>query len=219
MSVIDIRTGRPVTNLPERQTAQAASPVAVATRLAVGCTLENGTLRSHRFRDHIVLWDLTHAGKRGKKVTKLNLSPSYTMPATYRDAIMEQIALLLESLQSYGVAAAVIGELASVSKQLELSYIEERGIDVPPPAFKTISIQTGLLDLTASYTDFSIRCRMDQNNIPSAIPRGRNTRKAVQRFYAWVSANQDRIKTMSFREVLSAMIEQDIPFHQYCAMD
>lgn len=217
--VIDIFTGKGIANAAEREAAQAATPVAVATRLAVGCTLENGTLRTHRFRDHLVLWDLTNAGKRGKKVSKLNLQPSFKMSAAHRDAVLEQISILLENLQSYEVAAAVLSQLAAASKTIDLSTTEERGVDVIPASFKTITIKTDTLELTASYADFTVRCLKDRHNLPTTMPAIKNGKKSVQQFYTWVSANQERIKTMSYHEVQLAMREQGIRYHSYCAMD
>lgn len=217
-NVINISTGLPVTDSAEREAVKPAVG-GVALQLAIGCTLENGTLRTHRYRDHLVLWDLTHAGKRGKKVTKLTLSPSYTVGATHRDAILEQLALVLEMLRSFEVAAALLSHLASTSTVLDLSTSEARGVDVAPASFKPITIRTEILDLTASYTDFSIGCLQDQHNQPTAIPALKHNKKAIAQFYTWVAANQDSIKAMSFREVLDAMAEQGIQYHSYCAMD
>jgi hypothetical protein len=216
--VIDIRTGKPITNVSDRVAAQV-SQGGVALRLAVGCTVVNGTLRTHRYRDHLVLWDLTNAGKRGKSVAKLNLEPSYTLSAAHRDAVMEQIALMLESLQSYGIAAAVLGELAAASKQFVLRQTEERGVDVAPATFAPITIKTEILDLVASYDDFTVRCLTDKHNLPTAIPGIRGSKKSVQKFYTWVAANLASIEKMSYREVLAGMLKEGIRYHGFCAMD
>lgn len=217
--VIDIRTGTPVTNLADREAQAAGLSMRVATHLAVGCTFDSGNLRTHRYRDNLVLWDLTNAGKRGKKVTKLNVSPSYTLNSVQRDAILEQTAAVLEKLQSYQLAASLLAELAATYKTIDLSATELRGVDVAPTSVKPIHIKTEILDLTATYSDFSISCLKDQHNQPTAIPAISNGKKSIPLFYAWVSANQDRIKTMSYQEVLTAMREQGIRYHDYCAMD
>lgn len=217
-NVIDIRTGLPIANVEAREAAQPASG-AVALQLAIGCTLENGTLRTHRYRDHLVLWDLTHAGKRGKKVTKLSLSPAYTLNAGHCEALMEQLAGVLEKLHSFEVASAMLNHLASTSKVIDLSASEDRGVDVAPASFKPITIRTEILDLTASYSDFSVCCLQDQHNQPAAIPAIKHNKKSIAQFYAWVSANQDSIKTMSYPQVLEALTAQGIQFHRYCRMD
>ena len=218
-TVIDIRTGKAVTDLAERSRAQSESGT-VATRLAVGCTADKGTLRTHRFSDYLVLWDLTNAGRPGKKVAKLSVSPSYTMTAAERDDVMERVAGILEGLASYGVAAAILMSLAfsTKNKLLDLHLTEARGVDVAPAGFTAITIQTEILDLTASYSDFSIHCLTDKHNRPTACQPAKHERKVVRQFYAWVSANQERIKGMSYREVLSAMDEQGIRYHGFCGM-
>ena len=210
MNVIDIRTGQPLT-------VATSTVSAVATRLAVGCTFENGTLRTHRYRDLFVVWDLTNAGKRGKKVAQLTLSPAYVGTAAQRDSILDQMGLWLEQQQSYAVALAALTFAATSTELLDLHTNEVRGVDVAPPAFKTITIETPILKLEASYKNFSIHCLIDKHNHPGAAPRAKKASKAISQFYAWVSANQSHIETLSFRDVLSAMDELGIDYHSYCA--
>lgn len=129
------------------------------------------------------------------------------------------MALLLEQLQSYAVAVAALHEIAQTGKTIDLSVSEERGVDVAPPSFRPVIVRTKILEVTALYADFSVRCLSDTANLPTAIPAIRHGKKSVAAFYAWVAANQERIATMSFADVLGELRRQRIRFHQYCAMD
>jgi hypothetical protein len=184
-----------------------------APRLDVGCTLESGSVRMHRFRDHIVLWDLTNAGKRGRKVSKV--SARITSKITERDEALDMLAQVLAPTTSFEAAEQVITAYGGL---VELERYEERGVDVQPAGFETIKISTVKLSLEAGYREFTIRCERDKHNLPTAIPREGAT-KSVPQFYRWVAANRDRVETMSFHELLTEMLKLNIKYHQYCAMD
>lgn len=213
-NVFDIRTGRAITS-PK---ATPAAPA--ATRLTVGTTIENGTLRAHRYRDHVVLWDLTNAGKRGRKVARLTVTVTYSLNATAKDNVLEQLAVMIEGLRSFGVAASALGEYAmSNPHTLDLTSTEERGVDVQPAGVQKLVINTAKLSLEADPQDFTVRCKLDEHNEPTLTTPVKASRTAASAFYRWASENQDRITAMTYREVLQELMQLGIRFHDYCAVD
>jgi len=220
-NVFDIRTGRVLAN------AVPARRVTPAALLTVGTTVENGTLRVHRYRDVLVLWDLTHAGKRGKRVTKrgkrvtkLSVTVSYALNAAAQDNTLELLSAMIQGLRSFGVAASALGEYAMTHPHtLNLTSTEERGVDVKPAGVQKLMIDTAKLNLEADPLDFTVRCKLDQHNGPTLTAPVKASRTAAAAFYRWASQNQDRIKAMSYREVLQELMQLGIRFHDYCAVD
>jgi hypothetical protein len=183
-----------------------------AQNLGIGDTVENDILRMHRYTGSITLWDLTNAGKRGRKVTRLSVSASFDSRVDRR-LTLEQAARSIEGLRCFDDAKLELEEIDG----LDISTYQDRGVDVIPAGFKTIRIKTARLSLEVGYNDFSVEDTTDLSNCPTCIPEGQ--RKMIPAFYRWVSENFDRIPAMSYHEILSAMSAQGIRYYDYCAMD
>lgn len=194
---------------------KAVQTVAVDEPLRVGVTLERGTLRVHRLRDLFQLWDLTNAGKRGRKVRTLSVSPAFRAGID-REEVMEQMARRLATLASFEVAElAVHGFLIEHPAALDVSDGELRGVDVTPGGFKPIKVETVRLSLEVGYRSFSVKDLNDPHNRPTCVP-GDARKVLIPVFYRWVSDNITRLESMSYREVLREMMAMGIDYHDYC---
>ena len=187
---------------------------AVTHTLEVGGTVETGNLRIHRYRDVLVLWDLTNAGKRGRKVRRLTVGVEFRSDID-RDWVLEQLARLLQALQSF--EAAELALKMSMQECLSLRTSEERGIDVVPAGFTPIRLETARLRLEVGYRSFAVENLTDLHNRPTCISR--SSVKKVAAFYRWASENLERIAAMSYHELLSEMSRLGVEYHDYCAND
>lgn len=186
--------------------------------IEIGSTVETGTLRIHRYRDHLVLWDTTNAGKRGKKVSKASVSSLGDWAG--RDAHQERLSQLLVTYTTFQSAISTLQDLLSAyPKSFSIECLEERGIDVTPAGFLPVVVRTAKLNIEAGLREFCIRDLEDKNNEPTAIPAIHGGKKSIPAFYSWLKANQKDVELMSFREVLDNMRALGIEFHSYCAMD
>jgi hypothetical protein len=186
--------------------------------IGIGSTVENGTLRIHRFNDHLVLWDTTNAGKRGKKVAKASVSSLGDWAS--RGEHQERLSQLLVSYSEFQDAIATLRDLLTeYPGSLSIDHYEERGIDVVPASLSTIKIRTSVLSLEVSPRDFCIRDLKDKNNEPTAIPAIKGGKRAVQAFYHFLKSNRLAIAGMTYRELLQTMSRRGLSYHDYCAMD
>lgn len=185
--------------------------------LSVGQTLEVGSVRMHRYNNSIHVWDLTNAGKRGKKVQELVIMSGSYAEEKQR---LEGIGKLIDSYGSYSRILATLNDyLEDYPGAIKLEEYTRRGVDVTPGGFKALEIETKHVKITADYNDFSIKNLDDQFNEPTCIPAITGGKKSVPVFYRWVQDNESKIKRMSYPEILKEMGRLGIKYHSYCAMD
>lgn len=196
------------------------SSLQTVASIEVGATVETGSLRIHRYRDHLVLWDITNAGKRGKKVPRVSVSPAFSrgLAGAEGEALLDRVGKLLTSYECFERAVATLKALNQDAECLRFDYQEERGVDVKPTHFPTIEIRTAKLRITADFRTFSIEDLTDKFNEPTAIPDG-DGQKAVAKFYLWVRDNRATVESFTFREILNSMRQLGIRCHSYCAVD
>lgn len=190
--------------------------------IGVGDTWENEHYRIHRFRDVIRVWELTNAGKRGKKVQSLALMGSDSKHP------MESWALEFQMMARRGANWDRMRQVAEEAVEIgqgpgfhrvEVSYSQERGVDVTPGGFKTLKIDGKKVYIEVDHRDFTVRDKEDQNNLPTCTPAVKGGLKAIPVFYRWVQENEAKIQNMSFRQVEAEMDKLGIPYHFYCAID
>lgn len=187
--------------------------------IPVGHTVEQGTVRIHRYRDHYAIWDLTNAGKRGKKVTRLNLVPSYhaSMEA---DVMLENWAKTLGHMTSFNEITRLFSDiLHDYPNDFKMDTYEERGVDVMPAGFTPITVKGDHVEVRVELKDFAVVNTDDQNNLPTCIPAMKGGIKEIPVFYRWVRDNQSQIKSMTFRDVQKQMEALGLKYHEYCAID
>jgi hypothetical protein len=187
-------------------------------RLNIGDTVERGMLRIHRWADSIELWDLTNAGKRGKKVERLHISPTYYVDD--RKGLLDRLGIMLEGYSNFNRAYATVMDYAQkYDTDLNIESRAERGVDVTPAGFKPLSIKTDNVLIEAGYDSFRIKNLNDQYNEPTCIPASKGGKRSIPVFYRWVKDNESKLKRMTYHEILREMGRLGIKYHDYCAMD
>lgn len=190
-----------------------------AAGLGLGQTVERGDVRIHRFHDFFKVWDLTNAGKRGKKVRVLVLGPSSRYPHNPA-GWMEGMSKALPEYRSYDAVKRFVDDLlVDFPDEIDVREQAERGVDVTPGGFEPLKIKTPKVYVEADYGDFLVKNLEDQYNETTCIPAAKGGKKSVPQFYRWVKDNMARLQRMSFYEIVEAMRKEGIRYHQYCAMD
>jgi len=202
--------------------AEPAARVPAPPAVAVGCTVEVGSLRIHRYADSFTVHDLTNAGKRGKKVDHFSVGFWAARPEVVH--VMDMIVNTFVAVPDYATSLAYAKESVSRLKVagvpcLEIHESVSRGVDILPASSEKIVIEGDLVRIEADEHEFSVRCRADKFNEPTAINPTRGGRTAGKAFYAFARDNKAALKGMAFRDVLAALMEKGIGFHDYCAMD
>jgi hypothetical protein len=193
--------------------------------VTIGQVVENGTFRMRRYREYLVLWDLTNAGKRGKSCERLTVSPSYDPVNGFTDPnerleFLNRLGLRLEDYSSFGHAVGSLKDLlVDYPDSLEMETAFERGVDVMPAGFKELRINTPFVSIRVEFKDFSVTNLEDKFNEPTCIPAIKGGIKAIPLFYRWVQDNEESLKHMKYRDILDQMKKLGVPYHTYCAID
>lgn len=188
--------------------------------IGVGATHENGTVRIHRFMDTIVVEDITNAGKRGKKVRKMAIIPTHHIKGPDRQGFIDRVTKMIEDYGRYEqIQGRLKDYLSDYPDDLDIHESEERGVDVMPGGFQEITVRGEHVMVNVEYKDFLVKNLDDSANEPTCIPAISGGIKAIPVFYRWVKDNQEKIKKMTFREVLQAMSALDVKYHEFCAID
>jgi len=190
--------------------------------LSVGETFENDAFRASRGAISIRIWDLTNAGKRGKKVDSITI---YDLD--YADKVedwspkksFDQLTRLKSYREAKSWAFSLLEYLEGEGALVNIEQTQSRGVDVEPPGFKPIKIKTPSLYIDADYNNFTVRNLDDDYNEPTCIPAINGGKKDVKLFYRWVSDNESKIRGMNFSNVTEAMRKNGIKYHYYCAVD
>jgi len=210
---------------PLLRPSRVASKVLTASRVArrfiarglpMGQTYQNPKVRLHRFRDHFRVWDLTNAGKRGKKVGDLYIFPKFRS-SDERDSWLEeqsfQLLKLTRSGNPYKAIKEYVDGLAKKVDGLEVKETLARGVDVEPYGqvydFKATQ-EDGKSEIwvTSSPTDFRVTSHtwMTRPNDPtkgfyhdtSYYP---NKKTDAASFYAWINEGSNAGKAMKFKSM------------------
>jgi len=217
-----------------RVAAQSSVPSEMANRVAsrhmhalqMGTGTETDKWRIHRFFDSISIVHLENAGKRGKKCKYFNLSYGNIKG----DALLDSIAFDVVDLAKKNVSLSqmeaglkdIVDDFENAGnwvRGIDLRDGEKRGIDVMPAGVKPVKISGKYVEIEATMQTFSIRDKVDKNNLPVCIPAIKGGKKSIPTFYRWVQDNQTKLEGMKFQEILKAMDANDIEYHDFCAMD
>jgi len=177
-----------------------------------GDSIEVGSIRIHRYDRDVAVWDLTNAGKRGKMVDSFVL---YDLNRSNNELdLMEE----LEKANSFDSALKIAKKYLEKDDNIKLYERKHKGIEISPAGFKPISIQGKEVFIQADYDSFRVRDRSDINE-ETCIPAIKGGKADIKVFYRWVKDNQAKIKNMDFNEIVSAMRDEGIKYHRYCALD
>ncbi len=185
--------------------------------LDVGKTFENEKWRIHRFRPSIRITDLTNAGKRGKKVREITLYDLDYAPNFPVESIAMELVMHARRGANFDRMLQVAKEAEEIGAKLDVRDL--RGVDVTPGGFEELTVKGQGVLVEVGYQDFKIVNTDDTYNLSTCIPAIKGGKKSIPAFYRWVKDNQDKIRTMSFVEVVRAMKDEGIKYYQYCAMD
>jgi hypothetical protein len=193
-------------------TYRIAQRYLAAAQLGIGNTAANERVRVHRFRDNIVVTDLTNAGKRGKACMEFSVSPSYGALAgtgADRDDWLDRTGSALAGLIDRGYSALkayVEKDMAEHPHTVDFSERKLRGVDVEPFGeifrFKIRQPNQGHIEVRCSANEFLVTDHhwMDHPTDPTAEGHFQDTshwhaKKADARaFYAWMKENHDRAR-------------------------
>jgi Cu/Ag efflux protein CusF len=170
----------------------------VARGLDLGKTWENGKVRVHRYANSFHVWDLANAGKRGKKVRMMIVTPN-TYSRSAEEEWLERHArrLVLQAARGYDGIKSYFEQLDD-EVEADISERQERGIDILPGDTKKIELRWKVgdneLDMTADTLKFSVKSSVPLSHAKTGEPVGRqdtlywSAKKAdATRFYSWLS--------------------------------
>jgi hypothetical protein len=186
--------------------------------LSIGHTFENEKWRVHRYAGSVVVTDLANAGKRGKKCREIVV---YDIDWKRLPVSADSIAKTFVDLAKRNKSVKDMEKAAQEFKDVgaNMSVRDQRGIDVKPGGFETLTIHGDNVFIEAEYDSFRVKNLQDKFNEPTCIPAIKGGKKSIPQFYRWVKDNQSKIKKMTFSEVLKGMDREGIKYHQFCAMD
>lgn len=201
-----------------RRVRQSMNQPSYPTRIDIGETFETPTWRVHRYAISVCVTHLVNAGKRGKTCERFTIGePSKVTvltPATSADIALRMACLAVDGV---GVEEmAVEAEMLAKGSQASFDRMSYGSYSVTPAGIRTLVVDGAHVRVRADYADWSVQDKDDANNEPTLIPLKNKDRKP---FYAWALKNEKALKTMRFREVMSAMRADGLGYHYYLAVD
>jgi hypothetical protein len=187
-----------------------------------GWTVVVGNIRIQRWQNAIRVWDLTNAGKRGKKVDSIHVWTKRHLPHEEESAF---IGRLYEMLQNYDTLAEAKSGIEDYMDQypdsLSLDKGQERGIDVQPAGTTSLRLTTSTgCKITATPLEWQI-----VNTVEFTGPRGNKFdqdtsywnrgKKSAQLFYNWLLGNTDKISRMTIQDFQKLWSELGIDYDSH----
>lgn len=177
--------------------------------LSVGETFENESWRVHRFADSIRVTHLVNAGRRGKRCVEFVVIGGPAMESQAMEFVM-----LAKRGADFGRMDQAMREAKEVGASVDDRIL--KGVDVKPGNFQKLFVRGANVTIEADYDSYSVQDINDDNNEPTCIARGK---KSVYLFYRWVKDNARAIAAMTMSQVMTAMKQNGIDYHYYCAVD
>jgi hypothetical protein len=217
---------------PEPEVDFGAGPArADVEPLQVGKTIEVHGMRIHRWADSYTVTELANAGKRGKVVREFSFDVPFSMRRGNDEVIEAAFSRLVDNIcgaKTYDVALATIKHATQAAAEVgvTLGFHERtaKGIEVDAPEGgkgAKIKISTDEFELEASARDFHVfQHAQGLEDTDNVMPPSYGAKKtAIAQFYAWVAANQDKIRRWGYRELRKAMADADLAYHTYSTYD
>jgi len=176
--------------------------------LGLGRTLDHGTVRIHRYRDHLRVTDLTNAGKRGKKVRSFSLQPSYAYKGDDQKWLDNMATQMIRSYKDYQRMLSFVKDVQhDYPTEISIEEYEERGIDVTPAGAKLKVVGVDF-EGTAEPKTFLLKRHVQMTHPKTGKPsHWQDTlyypagRKDAGKFYAWAKDNLNTIKRMDMMQL------------------
>ncbi len=209
---------------------------AATVALPVGKRVETRHLRIHRYMDSLRIWDLTYAGKRGKRVDILALTDLDRLKhdtfsnERFERWLQEVIKKNLKFDQAQKSLDALLDsfELVNLSPMPKKYIRQERGVDIDPPASVTphldmtlVDIPEATLTLKAKPTDIHVhevkfhvneQGRRDFYTYETYLYNTRKKRE-TKKLYQWMVQNQKALqKVQSMSDLKQMLMRDNIPY-------
>ncbi len=189
-----------------------------------GETWENANLRVHRYHDSLKVWDLKHAGKRGKNVEIMHINIREWEKPNPDRAYLDDLAGFLTKTTTYDrykklvvsfLKTAGFNDYGGTFKSV-LSFTSEKGVRISPPNMGKIVINNRGVSAYFELDGFHIQDKTDQNNLPTMM----NTdRRSPKKLYKFVAGNKELFEKMNYREMYQFLTDYKIKFRVYMGMD
>ncbi len=186
----------------------------VLANLGIGETFENELWRVHRYSHSIRVTHLENAGRRGKKCVEWLVDTDGPKTRGGGESLAMEFMMLAKRKESLQRMAQAMGEAIAVGYTVHKGDL--RGVDIKPGNFQKLFVRGALVTIEADYDSYQIRDITDDNNEPTCIAQGK---KSIAQFYRWVKDNAQKLQSMSMHDIMTAMKQQGIEYHYYCAMD
>lgn len=192
--------------------------------LSRGDTWENNNLRVHRYHDSLRVWDLKHAGKRGKNVEIMHIIlHNYQKPNPKRAYLDDLTGFLTKSTTYDKYKKLVISFLETAgfsdvvgNRNSAVSFTSEKGVRIAPPDMGKIVINNRFVSAWFELGEFHIQDKTDQYNLPTMM----NTdRRSPKKLYQFVAGNKDLFERMNYKEMYQFLTDYKIKFRVYMGMD
>jgi hypothetical protein len=187
-----------------------------------GWTVVVGDIRIQRWNNAIKIWDLTNAGKRGKKVDVLHAVVGRNLPFKEEQ---DFIGRIYEILQGYDTLSEAEAGLKDYVKQypdgLNLSKSQERGIDVQPAGTTSLRLTTSTgCEITATPLEWRIVSTHEftgpkGNTFNQDTSYWNRGRKSAQLFYNWLLGNTNKISRMTIQDFQKLWSDLDIDYDSH----
>jgi hypothetical protein len=187
-----------------------------------GTTYENKGIRAHRFRHAIKVWDLTNAGKRGKKVDIITVYDLDYLDDEGKE-IVDAMTVKMRRANFARVEklfTQLLADLGNVKRgsSVKIERHQEKGVRVDPLGTKPIRVRGSHIAVRFERQSFWVRDLTDELNEPTLIPRDRKA-TATKKMYAWAKGNKAQIKSMTFNEMQKLMESMNVDYHYFLAVD
>lgn len=182
-----------------------------ARGLGVGQTQTKGSIRVHRYSNSLKIWDLTNAGRRGKKVRVMTLMTTYAYKGD-EDKWMQNMSYEALDYGDYDQFRNFVRDLmVDYPDDINMEERQERGIDVMPADIKEIELKWSVgddkLQLKASPLEFRVTSSVMHNRGDDRPGFYQDTlyynvKKAdAAAFYGWLKGNESKVKKMTIMEL------------------
>jgi hypothetical protein len=222
---------------PEAGEKKEAAMASIADRVArryltaagigLGKTWENGKVRIHRYSNNFTVWDLTNAGKRGKKVREMTIMPNKGMSeeAAWMEGNSKYILL---NASSYDKIKSFYEDiLVDYPGEIRIDEREVRAIDILPGTVRKIEMQWKVgdskLDLTATPLEFRVVSSVPLSHPKTGDPIGYQDtsywsakKDDAKRFYAWLaSEGEGMIRKMDIHALTRLWHNLDVNYDSH----
>jgi hypothetical protein len=172
-----------------------------ARSLGVGRSVYRGTLLFQRYKNQLIIKDLSNAGRPGKKVQVIELLPPYAEDAAGYDAWFDQH---LEELTRNDKLDKLLADLLDLEKQGARVYRRELpGEKVAPHGDRVLLKTNGGLIIDANPLSAAIKPNPARPQPFKGVQVSEDGGAPV--FYAWLRDNLSKVNLMPAEVILKAL--------------